>query len=225
MKKIIEKTCWTIDDPELPGSVKQRILEKHADFNVDHDWWEFPYCYFPPFVESPKIEAFDLWYRQYCQWVGEINTELAYQFWRKKHLGANPPIILNKTKNFFCPTYAPGLFFDIRPEKKSGWRERNTILELYFPDFGSSYDTIQTPTQSEILELMAENGERCNEWGLKRDWASIAAEITQFVAWVTAQVEPLPLLRDDYNYKTSEEAIIEGLRVNEYFFDEEGKIC
>lgn len=220
MKKIIEKTLWTIDDPELSSEVKARILEKHADINTDYDWWRYSECYFPSFLVNSKITSFDFGYRHYITYTCTVKLNLMLRLYYRANPKTPRVIHYNRKRDMLFFEANPSMPFDLSFED-TGLRNPTTKIKIWFPDFLSSSDSVTEPTTDEILEcLHYNNGDKA---GVRLD--EMAETLWRLFHWIDTQIAPLKELEADYDYRTSEEAITETLACNEYFFDEKGNIC
>jgi hypothetical protein len=220
MKKIIEKPLWTIDDPELPNEVKARVLEKHADINTDYNWWHYPDCYFPSFLGNPKITSFDFSYQHYVTYTCGVKLNLMLRLYYRANPKAPRVIHYNRKRDMLFFEANPHMPFDLSFED-TGLRNPTTKIKIYFPDFLPSSDGVTEPTTEELLGCLRYNND--DKAGIRL--AEMAESLWRLFHWIDTQIDPLKELESDYDFLTSEEAIIETLATNGYFFDETGKIC
>lgn len=228
MKKIIEKTAWTIDDPELPESVKRKILEKHSDINVDYAWWEPTEIYFPSWAKDSKLDEFNLDRSEVIKFLPQIDYRILRAYLVKDKI-TDQIILSQQSKRNHWPFHfrvvgSPSFFeFKITSENN----RRTTRLGICFSEFPSYSDSIIEPTEKEIKALIFEgisySDDKADKLG-KSEVDRIALHISKVANYVEREIDPLSALRESYDYLTSEEGVLETLQANEYYFDEDGDI-
>jgi len=160
---------------ELEESVKQKVLEKWQNINVDYGWWEFIYD------DAERIGLslgeFKLDRGAYCTGVWIEGAEEVAEKILQEH-GKD------------SETYKDALAFQVRLEQAESIFENE---DEYDPEYYEFEDS-------------AEYAEICEEFlrTLLEDYRII--------------------LQKDYEYFTSEKAIVETIEANEYEFTEDGQI-
>lgn len=214
--------CWQINDPEMPAEVKSKVLEKHYDINVDHEWWEPSSIYFPSWANG-EIQGFDLDRRNSVEFTLDIDyrklkatlarekvtTSIQAGYQSKKH---------NNHPYFFRVTGFDFDHFDFKIKA-----DKDKII-LVFPDLPGYDNTLTEPSRSEIKSFITENLGNVELTLSKHDLEILSETIFKVVNYVESQIDPLKCLREDYEYKISYNQIIETLEANEYHFDREGQI-
>ncbi len=174
IEKLLTKKIYTFD--ELPEEIQQKAIEKHADINVDFDWWD--HLYEDAKTVLLKIDGFDLDHNRHC------------------------------TGNFI--------------------ESANDTAILIFNEHGKDCETYKTAEnyQSEISALWAKLPEDpaddgCDDNEYERE--KLEEEIdTEFLRSLLEDYSIM--LQKDYEYMTSEKAIIETIKANDYDFTEDGEI-
>jgi hypothetical protein len=198
MSKIIEETIYTIDElREQFPEVYKRVIEKHADINVDHAWYD---CIEYDYTEQlEKIGFYDLkiqfsgfysqgdgasfsgkWYKNSVD-LSKVDIEELYSD-KIKQLYYTLLDLTNSCADGFFNIYRSGHYY----------HENTMYIESEFID----EDNEQIPY---------------DEGMILRECRNIAVELYRS-------------LEEDYNYLTSEPAILETLQMNEYYFDLSGNI-
>lgn len=225
---------------ELSDKAKQKVLEKFSSINIDYDWWEFDgqldlsikemeECgisvedYKSPF--SFKKLYFDLDRGAYIhfQEIEIANIETARKF-------LQIPLELWDNLN---------ISFE---NKNCNWNTPNTKLVLEKCDMGMWYGEM---TEEEIEERIKAINQETDKFmanlavgfgdissyqkkvtALKQEYSLIENKIIdQAIEIFSDKVhEAWVCLRDSYEYMTSEEAIIETIKINDYEFTEDGRI-
>jgi hypothetical protein len=162
---------------ELSEEAKEKAIERFADINVDHDWYEF-------FFEEAKdlgfrINGFDI-YRNH-----EIDIDLI-----DSEIDICQAII--KSHGEMCDTYKMAEKF---------LAELTQCQENY--DAVEGDEEIDYDAYLEIADKLAD---------CKKEFQQELSECY------------LQMLRENYEYYTSKEAIIETIEANDYDFTEEGKL-
>ena len=173
-----EETINVYRYDELSEEVKERVLERMSDVNVDYKWWEF--VFEDAETIGLKLEAFDLGstYRgAYCDGTWIDDAEEAAEKILQEH-GEE------------CETYKDALDFQAELKQAMLIYERH---EDYDPE-------------SMEFEDSAEYEDMCEEFlrTLLEDYRII--------------------LEKEYEYLTSEEAIVDTIEANEYEFTKDGEI-
>jgi hypothetical protein len=202
-KRTVEVEVWTYD--EAPEDVKQRIMEKYGDINVNYDWWEFTPDTFEEILKErktglsfKKLKGFDLDRRS------EIDVDLSLRD-RKEFLDW----VVSKSKNDYKPLI-----------KHINEKDKSFIFDLI--KNGVEYRwSVLWDSEPEDLEL---------NYGYKTSTAnSVIRNTEQFDADVNELITDLEkeffsILRSDYEYLVSEESVAETFEANDYLFDKYGDI-
>lgn len=175
IRAILTKKAYTFD--ELPEDIQQKIIENHADINVDYEWWDS--MYEDAKTVLLKLDGFDL----------DRNRQATGDFIENAEDTAKKIISEHGEK---CDSYTTAVnYFD---ETRSLW----TRLPEAYDDEWDGDD---------------------NEYEREDAEAGIDAE------FLRAILEDYSImLQKEFEYLTSEEAIIETIKVNEYLFTEDGEI-
>lgn len=170
--KITETKVYKFD--ELTEEQKEKVIEKHWDINVDHEWWDSVYDDAEQI--GLKITAFDIDRASYCDADfihGALDT-------------ANLIIENHGDKT---ETYQDAVnYLKERNELIASELKKNEDDEQFIED-----DVDLEDIDQEFLKALRE--------------------------------DYLIILRKEFEYLTSRDAIIETIDENEYEFDEEGNIA
>lgn len=169
------KTITLYQFNELEGKAREKVLQKHASINVDHQWWEFT-------LDDAKrigliISEFDT--DHYCNGKLEYSLHETCDKIKAEH-GQE------------CDTYK------LADKYLAQWAD---LVKKYS-------DGVKTDQVAEDKEY--EFDQEADE--LEEDFRKALCEEYRII------------LRKEYEYLTSEEAIGETLVSNEYWFDEDGDI-
>lgn len=192
------KTRTKIENVYSLEDVKQKALEKHWDINVDYDWWDCTYEDATTIFEMIGFTFHDekqpLYFSGFSSQGDGACINKAYYEYRKGALKA--------VKN-----YAPGdtdlhqivkAFQDL--QRKAFYTGTASIRHS-----GHYYHE-----RSMVINVECEKGMFDDD-----DFRELVSDLCH---WFYKQLE------NEYDCLTSEEAILETLRANEYDFDEEGNI-
>lgn len=224
--KIITKEIktWKIKDTDLPPKVKDKILQKHGDINVDYEWYDGD-CYFPEWLKG-KVKYFDLDRANYCQWEIESVDYPALAKWLNEKM---------KTDQIKTGTYCllvEGIEISLR-EETGAYRTSSTKPKLVgdYGDLAHIASDKESIHKNLLDDLYYPSEERDNDteqdvedqaqWERALRCATLLENILFFIQ---TEIDPLKLLKADYDYLTGEIAIIETLEANDYDFDEYGDI-
>lgn len=191
----VDDSETTFKFSEASEELQQTILEKQYDINVDHDWWDFTY-------EDAgnvgfKITGFDL--------GGGNSIDIELTGCPKQ---AIEDIMKNNGKD--CDTYKIA---------ESYLNEYKTEIVAPRNELQNEFDNLD-----ELEELTEIEKERYEEIDcLLADIEGAKEEmIEKFVEDIGECY--LSILKKEYEYLTSKEAIIESIESNDYDFDENGDI-
>jgi hypothetical protein len=210
------KTIKLFQFDELPAEAKKKVIEKHYDINVDYEWWDdFVYedlhtlaallgvdvdlkkTYFSGFYHQGQGSAFtaDI---DVLKLVEGVKSEA----W-KQH-APNENLKFHKvTPNIerVCKLIKAG-YIDFWASVRTSNRETSVSTDADFNITSSGLCGNPSNVEKaciELQDLIEDAAETINHWFFDN-------------------------LRDNYDYNTSEEAIIESIKANEYWFDLSGNI-
>jgi len=163
---------YSFADVLADENLKQKVLERQYDINVDHDWWDS--IYYDAEQIGCKISGFDIGRESYCD----------LSFYLSAHEIAQN-IINNHGEQ--CDTYKTAASF---------LEEWQPIYNTYLDESSEHYESSEY--EDKLLDI---EQEFCR--ALSEDY--------------------LYTLRREYEYLTSEEAILETLEANEYEFTDDGR--
>jgi cell division protein FtsB len=194
MPRTYTTTTTAYQFSELSDVAKQRVIDKFYDINIDYEWWEFTYE--DAKEVGLKITGFDLDRGSYCK-MENINYCLSTT---AELIMANhgPTCETYQTSKAFLEAYKP---------KKERLTQVEDILETWYENDEGTTEEEQTKWD----ELNQEESELSEEIEELKD---------EFLKDLSNDY--LTMLRDEYEYMTSKDAIIETIEVNEYEFDEDG---
>jgi len=183
--KTIEITLYKFE--ELSEEVREAVVEKLWDINVEHDWWDFTYedaerVYL-------KIGGFDIERGSYVNMDFIHNAEDTAREILKEHGESTETYKLAKK-----------------------FLEENEELVKDEARYSTLYENSEEDSEEE------ENYRRYREQA-EDDMEELC---TEFLAELEG--EYLNMLRGEFEFLTSEEAIIETIKVNDYDFTENGEI-
>jgi predicted house-cleaning noncanonical NTP pyrophosphatase (MazG superfamily) len=176
MEATTTKTINLYSYDDASDDLKEKIIEKHHDINVDTDFW-FEYHYDDAKTIGLEIEEFDIYH-------GTIGGKVLESM----------PLVINKiieNHGKDCDTHI------LAKEYQSKW---NALVEKYSTDNPEMVDV----DNSDVFDDLADD--------MEKEFSDSLLE------------EYLSLLVKDYEYQTSEKAVIETIIANEYTFNEEGEI-
>jgi hypothetical protein len=199
MSKIIEETLYTIDElKENFPEVYKKAIEKNADINVDYAWYD---CIEYDYTEQlEKIGFYDL----KIQFSGFYSQGDGASFsgkWYKNNVDLSKVDIEELYSDKIKYLYYT--LVDVT----------NSCADGFFNIYTSSNYYYHENTMNIESEFINEDDEQIqyDEGMILRECRNIAVELYRS-------------LEDDYEYLTSEKAILETLQCNEYFFDLSGNI-
>ena len=198
---------------ELDEKGRQKGLNELSDINVDYGWWDFLYDDFIAIAKTigitvnPKKIHFSGFYSQ-----GDGSAFKA---------SVNLPELLAGVKNENWKTYAPLLELDL-PVYEA---DKHLIKLIKNEGIDISPQIIQ-PTRSYYVRAEMNFQFPYNNHRFDR----IEAELGKLEEWLQAVADKLnrylyKSLQDDYEYQTSDKAIIEAIEANEYIFTADGKLA
>jgi hypothetical protein len=198
---MIEKTICLYKFDELSDEVKEEILNRNRQINVEHDWWEWELSLLEPTKEdldSIGVNEQDL--------DGNLfdysENKMYFDFERNYYLGFGD-IEVNNEEAFRRLLKIP----------KSLWR--NTYF--MFDNEGARYER-NTKLYLE-LDLQDEEEHKVKYLeGIADECYDEAKDI-----WDDIMNRAWRILRDNYEDLMSDEAVAETIRINEYTFLEDGE--
>ncbi len=161
---------------ELSDEAKEKAIERFADINVDHDWWECTYE--DAATVNLKLTEFDIDRSSYCKGQFIENAEDTANAIVKHH-GES------------CETH------------KTAINYLDEIDQLW----------VKWPEKLDDEDYDENEAERENQQQMLAD---------EFLKDILEDYRIM--LQKEYEYLTSEEAIVETITINEYDFTEDGKL-
>ena len=200
---------------ELPEDIRKKVVDRLGRINVDYGWWEFVYDDFFRLAKTFGIEV-------------------------------------NLKKTFFTGFYHQGqgssytAYVDtgklIQCIKDRAWKEYAPDLEFNFPEITSAILRIRKLIISNVIDFGGCVRPTNRETAIYTDFdttkytvckcqnpVNVEKAIEQTEELVSVVCEELNhflfrSLRDEFDHLTSEEAIVETIRANQYYFTEKGKL-
>ena len=209
MEKVtLEFEIGTIKEwKEKDKEVYEKILERHRDTNVNHEWWKF------------TIEQF----QEELEAIGFSNTDVRFSgFWSQGD-GAS-----------FTGDWDSAKMLAVKELKEKGielsdWAvELRRVLKGNLKDLKTKYATFSIKRTShhychentvDIFYAEYWNSKKKEQYGIPPEQEDDILEGCR-----TAMKAMYRILEKEYDYLTSDEAVEETLSVNEYKFDKDGKI-
>ena len=208
MTKEASAEAYTVD--KLPEDIKQWVLDKYRHLEVeDFDWWD---CVYDDWKE--KLQEF-----------GFMEPEIYFSGFGSQGDGAC----------FDCK------HIDIR---KFASHHKETFIKLFFPHINKHLDAIENCVDFRIERNSYANhyshrNTRYVDWQIHTDvdeelGERLAATFEEKIKEISGLIDDVRTelsdkiyksLWDEYDYLTSDEAVIEALNSNDYKFDEEGERC
>lgn len=206
------KTIKLYQIDELPTEARAKTIAKHSDINVDYDWWDFTYddfytmaSYFGLNVDLKKT------YFTLSQSQGNGSAFTAYIDALK---------LIDCIKSQSWKEYAPeeNFNFVITPNIE---RISKLIASKYI-DYNAWVETANRETD---IRLETEYGFD-NPNSNKSNIETAIEELTDLIESVCKSLNKwfFNSLRDESDYRQTNEAVIETLKANEYYFDLAGDI-
>jgi len=198
---------------ELEEKAKDKALKELFDINVNFDWYDTVFYDFQAIVKTLGISLtannihFSGFYSQ-----GDGSAFKA---------SVNLPELLAGVKNENWKSYAPLLELDL-PVYEA---DKHLIKLIKNEGIDISPQIIQ-PTRSYYVRVDMNFQFPYNNHRFDR----IEAELEKLEEWLQAVADKLnrylyKSLQDDYDYQTSDKAIIEAIEANEYHFTADGKLA
>jgi len=223
MPVTITKEAYTID--ELSDAARAKVLDQHRDWNVDHDWWDSVY---DNAAEAAKHLGIDLKQNRVALRNGKVRFDPAINFSGFCHQGQGASFAGTFTLNDVdaaalkaeWPTAAElhriadeldalrsaltALNVNASITNGHGYYSHEYTMQIDVTTYNDldEDDFIVTALMSVYDSLHAE--------------ASIAELMRDFARWIYKSLE------EEYEYLTSDEAVLENLQANEMLFDEDG---
>lgn len=187
-----EYTVYDYNDLLANKELKERVLEKHWDINVSHEWWDWVYQY---------------WFEKLAK-LGIENPEFEWELYSQ---GAGASIDCN---DIDINELIDSDLFKSFKENDLNDKELKTLKVLYdkgiiynFDCRGNYYNKLDPSKhrkQSDIVHKF--------DWILRKFIEDLCDDFYHD-------------LKEEYDYLTSEEGILETLQINEYEFLEDGTIA
>lgn len=197
---------------------QERILATHRDINVEHDWWDA--CY-DNLVEDIEAKGFTVDTRVVRLVSGRTRDEPAIQFsgfWSQGD-GASFDGWVKDWPQFLedrpalQKMHQDGHGFQLSWKSNSrGYCHKHTLSFDEDPDLPNEYD-IEYPEGS-----LRWHAEKQLIDDLEREWAAVVDEVKEQVHALCDDI--YETLETEYEYLTSEEAVLDSLIANELLEDE-----
>lgn len=213
MKKV---TITTYSFAELSEKAKAKAIDQFRDINTDHEWWDYVYSDFGEICNTIGIEV-DLKHTYFngfsiqgqgATFSADIDLSKLIEGIKNKTWANHAPNL--EQDNNFTPSPCP---VDKRVLKliEQGVIDLSCGIEHNSRYYSSKVDFSSNYTYNECI-----------------DYNNIEAELKKLEDWlkdIAGELDSLlfNLLEKEYDYMTSEEAIIETIEANDYQFLESGK--
>lgn len=192
--KTIEKEVYSFEDLKTNEELKEKVLQKYYDINVDYDWYDFIYEDAKTIGDIMGIKIDNIYFSGFSS-QGDGACFDGYYSYKKnsvKELIAYAPLDKELLR------IATGLK-DI--QKKHFYNLSATIKHSgHYYNSGCTEINVQTDKTDYY------------------DCYELEDLLRSFMDWIYTQLDK------NYEFYTSEEAILETLEVNEYEFDSKGNI-
>ena len=206
--RVIEKTLYKYE--ELSDAAQERARDWYRQGGLGYDWWEF--CY-EDFARVAEILGIDLSQRAVPLMNGKCRYEPEVYFSGFYHQGSG---------SSFCGTYgyAKGAVVKIKeyaPQDEELHRIAQGLQDVQRRHFYRLIADITSVHDNYIRVEVEDSENRYRDIGDAED--DVRGLMNDFNDWMFKR------LQDEYEYLTSDEAVVESLITNEYEFDEEGNIA
>jgi len=198
---------------ELDDQAKNKAIEKLYDINLFYDWYKFNFDDFITICETIgiSVDKKKIYFRGFYS-QGDGSSFQAT---------VNLAELLNGIKGENWKTYAPNLDLDLAMPGIDR-RLQRSIQENKFGCYGE----ITQPSRSYDVSASMETDIPNNG----HDYSQIENELDKLEDWLIEVAQTLNhhlyiSLRDEYDYKTSEQAIIETIEANGWSFTADGKLA
>ena len=194
-----ERTLYQFD--ELSDDAKQHAIKKLYDINVEHDWWDCTYDTIKTAGACLGIRIDDIYFSGFCSQGDGACLEGNYYYrkgWRaalRAEFGGDTLAELKRIGQWLQDVQREAFYSLTAAVKHSGHYYHELSTTVIVEDMRHSYGYTTESREADVTEAL-------------RD----------FMQW------SYQLLRHEYDYLTSEEAIIETIEANAYEFDENGNL-
>lgn len=181
---------------ELPEDAKARALSTLADVNVDYDWWESAH---DAIETAGRCLGIDCKVECFDLHHGTIDLRGSYSYrkgWRKALHAEFGGDLLARLERIGAALQDA--------QRRLFYRATAALERPYYSREGTAY-SVDPGTDSGSAQIAA----ACDD---------IDQALRDF------EHEALRLLRREYEYLTSEQAVIEAIEANDYRFDENGRL-
>lgn len=197
---------------ELDDKAKEKALSALYDVNVFDDWYEFIYDDFISIAQTIGVEV----NKKQIYFSGFYSQGDGSAF----NASVNIADLIDGISNQLWKTYAPLLELSLSPPNVDR-RVLNLIKNTQLDCTGE----IKQPARGYYIKACLTTCSPDNH-----DYININSELDKLETWLEETAETLnhylyESLRDEYEYQTSEKAIIETIEANEYSFTADGKIA
>jgi hypothetical protein len=185
---------------EWDERVRKKILERQWDINIDHSWWDFVYDDVTTIGELMGIDISKIYFSGFSSQGDGACFESSYSYKKGGVKKVKEYVPLDTTLHNIAErlqiVQKPHFYKLSASVKQSGHYMHEYCTEiLVYKDGNYLYSDAEQKAEEELI-------------GILRD----------YMRWIYRS------LNSEYEGLTSEEAIIDTLRTNEYEFNERGKI-
>lgn len=200
----MEQKIYEFD--ELSGKAKEKAIESYSDINVDFDWWDFICDNTEYFSNLPKykrlccieIQGFDLYNQSVntnTEWEERSVEEIDAELIKLESNEKPAQVLLHYVLNTKEYEHVPlQVMFD----------DCKQVMSIYCTD-----EYILAACKNDI-DLRA-------VWDIEAHFDKLDNNLKREL-----ESDILAVLQDEYDYRTSDEAIAETIRCNKYEFNEDG---
>jgi hypothetical protein len=208
-------TVTTYSFAELSAKAKAKAIDQFRDVNTDYEWWESTYEFFGEFCDilgvdvDQKMIFFNGFYTQGSGATFDANI--------------NVPKLIEAIKNKAWQTEYPTVSekYNFTPALISIDKRVLKLIEADTIDVDARIKHNDRPYSSNLSYDTNYYFNKCNSYD------NIDRELSKLEDWLEEIVEELDsllfkVLENEYEYRTSDEAVIESIEANEYEFLESG---
>lgn len=197
---------WSFQN--APEELKQKILDKNRNINLEHDdfWADYDGIIYD---KDTKISDYDV-FSNYNKKYYDLDRGQYIQF---------PDLQIKDDKKLAKMLGIPESIRTRIDFKFQNERERNTELVIY--DLGTYDDITKDTTYEDYLKYYSIQSPDIEKKLTKSEFEKIQKAIEK---WSDLMQQAWVSLRNNYEYQMSDEAVKETLIANEYKFNEDGKI-
>lgn len=200
---------------ELPEDIRKKVVDRLGSINVDYGWWEFVYDDFFRLAKTFGVKV-------------NLKKTFFTGFYHQSQ-GSSYTAHVDTGKLIQCI-------------KDRAWKEYAPDLEFNFPEITSAILRIRKLIINNVIDFGGCVRPTNRETAIYTDFdttkytvckcqnpVNVEKAIEQTEELVSVVCEELNhflfrSLRDEFDYLTSEEAIVETIRANQYYFTKKGKL-